>query len=56
MRQSGKATRFAFAACVATLAALPLARTLEGGRPLAPWAAYRCALAGVLLVRQNRRR
>jgi undecaprenyl-diphosphatase len=44
------------AALVATLAALPLARTLEGGRPLAPWAAYRCALAGVLLVRQNRPR
>ena len=33
----------AAAACVATLAALPLARTLESGRPLAPWAAYRCA-------------
>jgi undecaprenyl-diphosphatase len=44
------------AALVATLTALPLARTLESGRPLAPWAAYRCALAGVLLVRQNRRR
>jgi undecaprenyl-diphosphatase len=44
------------AALVATLAALPLARTLEGGQPLAPWAAYRCALAGVLLVRQNRPR
>jgi undecaprenyl pyrophosphate phosphatase UppP len=44
------------AAFATTLAALPLARTLEGGRPLAPWAAYRCALAGVLLVRQNRRR
>jgi undecaprenyl-diphosphatase len=46
----------AAAALAATLAALPLARTLEGGRPLAPWAAYRCALAGVLLVRQNRPR
>jgi hypothetical protein len=44
------------AACAATLASLPLARTLEGGRPLAPWAAYRCVLAGVLLVRENRRR
>ena len=32
----------AAAACVATRAALPLARTLESGRPLAPWAAYRC--------------
>ena len=39
-----------------TLAALPLARTLESGRPLAPWAAYRCVLAGVLLVRDNRAR
>ena len=46
----------AAAACLATRAALPLARTLESGRPLAPWAAYRCALAGVLLVRENRRR
>ena len=44
------------AACAATLASLPLARTLEGGRPLAPWAAYRCVLAGVLFVRENRRR
>jgi undecaprenyl-diphosphatase len=46
----------AAAACLATLASLPLARTLEGGRPLAPWAAYRCVLAGVLLVRENRER
>jgi undecaprenyl-diphosphatase len=46
----------AAAACLATLVSLPLARTLEGGRPLAPWAAYRCALAGVLLVRENRER
>jgi undecaprenyl-diphosphatase len=42
------------AACAATLVALPLARTLESGRPLTPWAAYRCLLAGVLLVRDNR--
>ena len=42
------------AACAATLVSLPLARTLESGRPLAPWAAYRCLLAGVLLVRDNR--
>ena len=46
----------AAAACLATLVSLPLARTLEGGRPLAPWAAYRCVLAGVLLVRENRTR
>ena len=46
----------AAAACGATLASLPLARTLESGRPLAPWAAYRCVLAGVLLVRENRER
>ena len=40
----------------ATLASMPLARVLERDRPLAPWAAYRCALAGVLLVRENRDR
>jgi undecaprenyl-diphosphatase len=45
----------AAAAFGATLAALPLARRLERERPLAPWAAYRCVLAGVLLVRENRR-
>lgn len=44
----------ALIAAAATFAALPLARVLERDRPLAPWAAYRCALAGVLLVRDNR--
>ena len=44
------------AAAAATLASMPLARVLERDRPLAPWAAYRCALAGVLLVRENRGR
>jgi hypothetical protein len=43
-------------AAAATLASMPLARVLERDRPLAPWAAYRCALAGVLLVRENRGR
>jgi len=46
----------ALTAAAATLAALPLARVLERDRPLAPWAAYRCVLAGVLLVRENRER
>ena len=46
----------ALTAAAATLASMPLARVLERDRPLAPWAAYRCALAGVLLVRQNRGR
>ena len=46
----------ALSAAAATLAAMPLARVLERDRPLAPWAAYRCALAGVLLVRENRER
>jgi undecaprenyl-diphosphatase len=46
----------ALIAAAATFAALPLARVLERDRPLAPWAAYRCALAGVLLVRDNRAR
>jgi undecaprenyl-diphosphatase len=46
----------ALTAAAATLAAMPLARVLERDRPLAPWAAYRCALAGVLLVRHNRGR
>ena len=46
----------ALSAAAATLAAMPLARVLERDRPLAPWAAYRCVLAGVLLVRQNRGR
>ena len=55
-RGARDAGRGAAAACIATRAALPLARTLESGRPLAPWAAYRCALAGVLLVRENRQR
>ena len=41
-------------AAAATFAALPLARVLERDRPLAPWAAYRCALAGVRCVRDNR--
>ena len=44
----------ALISAAATFAALPLARVLERDRPLAPWAAYRCALAGVLLVRDNR--
>jgi undecaprenyl-diphosphatase len=48
----------AAAACGATFASLPLARLLERDRPLAPWAAYRGALAFVLLaarrgVREN---
>ena len=46
----------ALSAAATTLAAMPLARVLERDRPLAPWAAYRCVLAGVLLVRQNRGR
>jgi len=46
----------ALTAAAATLAAMPLARVLERDRPLAPWAAYRCVLAGVLLVRENRGR
>ena len=46
----------ALTAAGATLASLPLARVLERGAPLAPWAGYRCALAGVLLVRENRGR
>jgi undecaprenyl-diphosphatase len=46
----------ALSAAAATLAAMPLARVLERDRPLAPWAAYRCVLAGVLLVRENRGR
>jgi undecaprenyl-diphosphatase len=46
----------ALTAAAATLASLPLARVLERDRPLAPWAAYRCALAAVLLVRENRGR
>ena len=46
----------ALTAAAATLASMPLARVLERDRPLAPWAAYRCALAGVLLVRENRER
>ena len=46
----------ALTAAAATLASMPLARVLERDRPLVPWAAYRCALAGVLLVRQNRGR
>ena len=46
----------ALAAAAATLASMPLARVLERDRPLAPWAAYRCGLAGVLLVRENRGR
>jgi undecaprenyl-diphosphatase len=46
----------AVAAAGATLASMPLARVLERDRPLAPWAAYRCGLAGVLLVRENRGR
>jgi undecaprenyl-diphosphatase len=46
----------ALIAAAATFAALPLARVLERDGPLAPWAAYRCALAGVLLVRDNRAR
>ena len=41
-------------AAAATLASMPLARVLARDRPLAPWAAYRCALAGVLLVREIR--
>ncbi len=43
-------------AAAATLASMPLAKVLERDRPLAPWAAYRCALAAVLLVRENRGR
>jgi undecaprenyl-diphosphatase len=43
-------------AALATVASLPLARVLERDRPLAPWAAYRCGLAAVLLVRENRGR
>jgi undecaprenyl-diphosphatase len=46
----------ALTAAAATLASLPLARVLERDRPLAPWAGYRCVLAGVLLVRENRER
>ena len=46
----------ALTAAAATLGSLPLARVLERDRPLAPWAAYRCVLAGVLLVRENRER
>jgi undecaprenyl-diphosphatase len=46
----------ALTAAAATLGSLPLARVLERGQPLAPWAAYRCGLAGVLLVRENRGR
>jgi undecaprenyl-diphosphatase len=46
----------AAAAAAATLASMPLAKVLERDRPLAPWAAYRCGLAAVLLVRQNRGR
>jgi undecaprenyl-diphosphatase len=46
----------AAAAAAATLVSMPLARVLERDRPLAPWAAYRCGLAAVLLVRQNRGR
>jgi undecaprenyl-diphosphatase len=46
----------ALTAAVATLASMPLARLLERDRPLAPWALYRCSLAGVLLVRENRGR
>jgi undecaprenyl-diphosphatase len=50
----------AAAAFAATLASLPLARVLERNRPLAPWAAYRTALAATLLtrrgVRENPRR
>ncbi len=40
-------------ACAATFAALPLARVLEQDRSLAPWAAYRCALAAALLARRR---
>jgi len=46
----------AAAAAAATLVSMPLAKVLEHDRPLAPWAAYRCGLAAVLLVRQNRGR
>jgi undecaprenyl-diphosphatase len=46
----------AAAAAAATLVSMPLARVLERDRPLAPWAAYRCGLAAVLLVRENRGR
>jgi undecaprenyl-diphosphatase len=46
----------AAAAAAATLVSMPLARVLERDRPLAPWAAYRCGLAAVLLVRENRER
>ena len=46
----------ALTAALATLASMPLARVLERDRPLAPWAAYRCGLAAVLLVRENRGR
>src|SRR3954469_3919069 len=46
----------AVSAGAATLASMPLARVLERDRPLAPWAAYRCGLAAVLLVRENRGR
>ena len=46
----------AASAAAATLASMPLAKVLERDRPLAPWAAYRCGLAAVLLVRENRDR
>ena len=46
----------AAAAAAATLVSMPLAKVLERDRPLAPWAAYRCGLAAVLLVRENRGR
>jgi undecaprenyl-diphosphatase len=55
-RELGTLAAGALTAAGATLASMPLARVLEHDRPLAPWAAYRCALAGVLLVRENRRR
>jgi undecaprenyl-diphosphatase len=55
-RELGTLALGAVAAAGATLASMPLARVLERDRPLAPWAAYRCALAGVLLVRENRGR
>jgi undecaprenyl-diphosphatase len=45
----------AVAAFASTLAALPLARSLERDRALWPWAAYRAALAATLLAARARR-
>jgi len=57
-REAATLAAGAAAAFAATLASLPLARMLERDRPLAPWAAYRTALAATLLaarrdVREN---